>query len=230
MRKIRFGSILVFNCLLILAIFIAVVVTRFFFVRFPLGDFTGVLYTLMFVILLYLSSILIYRIFLMIFPLQSEEIKQGSKQEIKEGSKQEFVYHIYLLFYLLLFNSLIRSKFISVSLMRIVYLMLGARLGENTYSAGTILDPPLIVVGSNTLLGQDCVLYSHIIEGKKLAIAPIHIGSNVTIGANAVIMPGVTIEDDVIIAAGAVVTKGQKITSQEVWGGIPAKKIKNLAQ
>lgn len=216
MRKISLSSILVFNCLLILAIIVAVVATRFLFLSLPLGDFTGVVYTLIFIILFYLSSILIHRLFLYFFPLQ--------EGEIRKQSKQEFVYHIYLLFYLLLFYSLTRSKVIPVPLMRLVYLMLGAKLGENTYSSGTILDPFLTIIGSNTLLGQDCVLYSHAIEGKNISHAVIRIGNNVTVGANAVIMSGVTVEDNAIIAAGAVVKKGEIIKAKEVWGGSSRKK------
>ncbi len=72
MRQITLGSILVFNCLLILAIVIAVFVTRFLFLRLLLGDFTGVVYTLIFIILFYLSSILIEPCFYILFTLKPE--------------------------------------------------------------------------------------------------------------------------------------------------------------
>jgi len=51
------------------------------------------------------------------------------------------------------------------------------------------------------------------------------IGNDVWIGANAVIMRGVTIGDGAVIAAGAIVTKDVK--PYEIVGGIPAKKIKD---
>jgi maltose O-acetyltransferase len=53
---------------------------------------------------------------------------------------------------------------------------------------------------------------------------PIRIGSDVWIGTDAVICPGVTIGNNVIIAAGAVVTKD--IPSSCVVAGVPAKPIK----
>ena len=56
------------------------------------------------------------------------------------------------------------------------------------------------------------------------AFGKINIGNNVFIGLNATIMPGVTIGDNVCIAAGAVVTKD--IPSNQVWGGVPAHFIK----
>lgn len=46
------------------------------------------------------------------------------------------------------------------------------------------------------------------------------IGNNVHIGFNSIVMPGVSIGDDCIIATGAVVTKN--IPSGEIWGGVPA--------
>ena len=56
--------------------------------------------------------------------------------------------------------------------------------------------------------------------------APIHIGKNVWIGANATILAGVTIGDDTVIAAGAVVTKD--VPGNTVAGGVPAKVIKRI--
>ena len=55
---------------------------------------------------------------------------------------------------------------------------------------------------------------------------PIALGDNVYAGNNVIILPGVTVGDNVIIGAGAVVTKD--IPSGAVWGGVPAKKIKDI--
>jgi carbonic anhydrase/acetyltransferase-like protein (isoleucine patch superfamily) len=56
----------------------------------------------------------------------------------------------------------------------------------------------------------------------------IKIGSNVYIGNYALILPGVTVQDDVIIGAGSVVTKS--IPSGSIVGGNPAKIIGNLSK
>jgi acetyltransferase-like isoleucine patch superfamily enzyme len=51
------------------------------------------------------------------------------------------------------------------------------------------------------------------------------IGSDVWIGTNAIILAGVKVGNGSIIAAGSVVSKD--IPDCEIWGGVPAKKIKN---
>lgn len=215
MRKISLKAIVVFELLFVLIACFAAGTTWLLLRSAPLGDFRGVTTIAVGLMMLYLFAIAVYRVFLAVFPL-----KEGA---IEPGSRSEFGYHVYVLFYLVLFYSLTRSKFVPVPLMRLVYLALGAKLGPNTYSSGTILDPPLTTVGCNTIIGQDAVLYSHAIEGQHLSHAAIRIGSDVTIGANAVVMSGVTVGDGAIVGAGSVVTKGTRIGGGEIWMGVPAR-------
>ena len=56
--------------------------------------------------------------------------------------------------------------------------------------------------------------------------APIVLGKNVWVGSNATILQGVTIGDNAIIAAGAVVTKD--VAANTIVGGVPAKFIKQI--
>lgn len=88
-----------------------------------------------------------------------------------------------------------------------------------------------ITIGDGTLIGHNTVLatLNHSLDPKHRADmvpAPIHIGKNVWIGANATILAGVTIGDDTVIAAGAVVTKD--VPGNTVAGGVPAKVIKRI--
>ncbi len=54
--------------------------------------------------------------------------------------------------------------------------------------------------------------------------APVSIGDNVWIGNRVIILPGVTVGRNAIIAAGAVVTKD--VDSYSIVGGVPARHIK----
>lgn len=219
MRVIRPLHILCFLALLSLIILLSLL-TVAALDRLPLGDFRGVTLVLAAVLLIYLYALLVYRLFLAVAPL--------SEGEIPAHTRAELVANVNILFYLLLFNSLIRTHFLPVPLQRLLYLALGARLGANTYSAGAILDPPLTRIGANTLIGHDAVIFSHVIEGARLALHTVRIGDGVTIGAGAIVMAGVQIGDGAIVSAGALVTKGSRIGAHEVWGGMPARLLKTL--
>lgn len=63
-------------------------------------------------------------------------------------------------------------------------------------------------------------------ERKSTYPAPIVLGKNVWVGSNATILQGVTIGDNAVVAAGAVVTKN--VAENTVVGCVPARFIKNI--
>lgn len=106
-------------------------------------------------------------------------------------------------------------------------------VGKNVFinSGCRFQDQGGITIGDDTLIGHNVVLatLNHGIDPQErhdLFPAPIRIGCNVWIGANATILPGVTIGDHSVIAAGAVVTKD--VPANTVVAGVPAKIIKTI--
>jgi maltose O-acetyltransferase len=115
-------------------------------------------------------------------------------------------------------------------------------IGKGTYvNSGTIQAASIGMycsIGPNVLIGPS----EHILERwttspyeardhgedfrstEKVAPAPA-IRDGVWIGANAIVLRGVTIGPRAVIAAGAVVTKD--VPAGEVWGGVPARKLKS---
>ncbi|MCH4014614.1 MAG: sugar O-acetyltransferase [Solobacterium sp.] len=84
-----------------------------------------------------------------------------------------------------------------------------------------------VMIGPNTLISAVNHPMTPMGRRKHLAIAkPVNIGNDVWIGANVTIVPGVTIGNNVIIAAGAVVTKD--VPDNTLVGGIPARVIHKL--
>ena len=219
MRKIRPAQVLVFVVLVSLSAGLAIVSTALLLGGLRLGDFTGIAKLLAGVTLLYVYAITTHRIFLWVYPLPSGEITKDSSQE--------FVYHVYVLFYLLLFYPVIRSGIPPAPFMRLFYRALGARMGDNTYSQGIIHDPLFVEIGHDSTVGQGALLIPHVIEGERLAHYAISIGNHVTVGANSVVLPDVIIGDHAIVATGSVVKKGSRIGPREVWGGVPARLIKH---
>lgn len=109
------------------------------------------------------------------------------------------------------------------------------KVGKNVFinSGCRFQDQGGISIGDGTLIGHNVVLatLNHGIapdERHDLFPAPIHIGRNVWIGANATVLPGVTIGDNSVIAAAAVVTKN--VPANVVVAGVPAKVIRFLSK
>ena len=88
-----------------------------------------------------------------------------------------------------------------------------------------------IFIDDGALIGHGVVLatLNHDMDPEKrqqLHPAPIRIGKRVWIGANATVTAGVTIGDNSVVAAGAVVTKD--VPANVVVGGVPARIIKEI--
>lgn len=97
----------------------------------------------------------------------------------------------------------------------------------------TIIGPVCIGNHVNLAQGITVTALNHNFEDKTKRIdeqgfstKPVVIGDDVWIGANAVILPGVTIGKHCVVAAGAVVTKD--VPDNTIVGGVPAKVIKEI--
>lgn len=111
---------------------------------------------------------------------------------------------------------------------KISYLrLLGMKIGKNSLVGGVIKDPCLTEFGNNVTMGEYAIIYCHIhnMQYETITMKKIRIGDNCVIGAGAIIMPGAVLEDDVIVAAGALVIQDQVLTKGKTYGGIPAKEI-----
>ena len=109
------------------------------------------------------------------------------------------------------------------------------RLGERVYVGPyTFLGTHnhQLQIGEDTMVGAHCYLITENHGRKQAAIpyrqqdyegADVTIGRNVWLGAHVTVLPGVSIGDNAIVGAGAVVTKN--IPANETWAGVPAKKI-----
>ena len=88
-----------------------------------------------------------------------------------------------------------------------------------------------IYIGEGTFIGHNVILatLNHDLNPNTRADMypkPIHIGKKVWIGSGAIVLPGVTIGDNSVIAAGSIVTKD--VPENCVYGGNPAKFIKKI--
>ncbi len=107
--------------------------------------------------------------------------------------------------------------------------------GNNIYAnfSLTCVDDTHIYVGDNTMFGPNVTVATagHPILPELRAKgyqynAPVHIGKNCWIGAGALILPGITIGDNVVVGAGSVVTKD--LPSNVVAVGNPCKILREI--
>lgn len=101
------------------------------------------------------------------------------------------------------------------------------KVGDQTaFALMVMLDvmfPERISVGKNTVIGYNTTILAHEYLIKEYRLGDVLIGNEVMIGANSIILPGVTIGDQAVIAAGTVVHKD--VASGTFVGGNPMRII-----
>ena len=106
-------------------------------------------------------------------------------------------------------------------------------IGKNVFINSGVMFTDLggITLEDNVLIGPraNIISVNHPAEPQArrgIILNPVRICKNAWIGANATILPGVTVGENAIVAAGAVVSK--YVPPNTVVGGVPAKIIKTI--
>lgn len=106
--------------------------------------------------------------------------------------------------------------------------VLGMKVGQTTsFALMVMVDvffPERITVGNNSIIGYNTTILTHEYLINEYRIGPVVIGENVMIGANSTILPGVTIGDNAVVAAGSVVHKD--VPAGAFVGGNPLRELK----
>ena len=136
------------------------------------------------------------------------------------------------------------------SLRILAYRLQGAKIHQKSLFPNDLhcYEPELLSIGNKSVVGMGAYLTCHYYGGqsKKLKIAPITIGDFCLVGAEAHLQPGVILKDHVTVGTGAILGLDVKVSEdsivlnrsyvkdnivippREIWGGVPARKIKNL--
>jgi acetyltransferase-like isoleucine patch superfamily enzyme len=88
-----------------------------------------------------------------------------------------------------------------------LHMKIGERTSFALMAMPDIMFPEKITVGTNSVIGYNTTILAHEYLIKEYRLGPVTIGSEVMIGANSTILPGVTIGDGAIVSAGTVVHK-----------------------
>ena len=120
------------------------------------------------------------------------------------------------------------SLFFPIFFRPVYYSFFGASIGRHIAIGGKILDPLLTRIEDYAILGEDSIIAAHVMTHDRFFLGEITVKKKVTVGVGVIIMPGVEVGENSIILPGSVVTIGTQIPPNEIWGGSPARKIKDV--
>ena len=107
---------------------------------------------------------------------------------------------------------------------------LGIKIGKNVGIAPDtefeFFFPELISIDNDAIIGLKVNIVCHEFTTDSIRLGRIHIGKESLIGAFSTIRSGVTIGNNSIVAACSLVNRN--VPNFELWGGVPAKRIKKL--
>lgn len=105
--------------------------------------------------------------------------------------------------------------------------LLGMKIGEHTaFGLMVMVDvffPEKISIGRNSVIGYNTTILAHEYLIKEYRLGQVIIGDEVLIGANTTILPGVTIGDGAVVAAGSMVHKS--VPPGAFVGGNPLREL-----
>ncbi len=102
------------------------------------------------------------------------------------------------------------------------------RIGANT----NIQDGTVIHVDSETehWNGQPTLIGDNVTVGHRAMLHACTLEDNSFVGMSATVLDGAVVESGAMVAAGAVVTPGKRVPKGQLWGGMPAKYMRDLRQ
>jgi acetyltransferase-like isoleucine patch superfamily enzyme len=104
---------------------------------------------------------------------------------------------------------------------------MGVKFGDSYAGRDCLFDeeaPELISIGDGATISSRVIIATH--DSWRGIAAPVRIGNKAFVGIGVILMPGITVGECAVVAAGAVVTK-----SVEPWtivGGSPARLIRRI--
>lgn len=102
---------------------------------------------------------------------------------------------------------------------------MGAKVGDNvSWGLEATMDiffPEKVSIDENTIIGYNVTILAHEFLIGEFRVGEVHIGSNVVIGANTTVLPGVRIADGSVVSACSLVNSDVN----GMVGGVPARPI-----
>ena len=125
----------------------------------------------------------------------------------------------------------ILQHFVPSFVSNLYYRICGAKIGKQTQiNTHRLNDPCLIRIDDGCVVGGGATFNGHLVEKGEIVFAPIHMKAGSLVGAGATVQPGVTIGENAVVASHGLIPKYRTIPQNEVWGGLPARKIQSSSE
>ena len=109
----------------------------------------------------------------------------------------------------------------------VLWRLLGARIGRRVFDDGCCLtERTFTTIGDDCTLNAGSVIQCHSQEDGGFKSDRIVIGAGCTLGVGAFVHYGVTMGDGAVLATDSFLMKGEEMPPNAVWGGNPAKQIR----
>lgn len=161
-------------------------------------------------------SILLIRFLMFFFPIREGRFTINSP-ESDRWQAQALIY---------LWSAIYFDPFIPFILRPFFYRLYGARIESGVAIGGKLVDISLITLKKGSGVGADAMILGHVIANDEIYIGKVVVCENAVVGAKSLVLPGVVIGEEATIGAMSLVTSGRTIPANEVWVGIPAKRLK----
>lgn len=102
--------------------------------------------------------------------------------------------------------------------------LFGVRVGRRVLVDTTyVTEFDLVRIGSDSYIGPDVSLQTHLFEDRVMKMGVVDIASSVTAGTRTVVLYGAQVDSDSRLAGLSLVMKGERIPRRTAWAGIPAR-------
>ncbi|MFI9722093.1 Pls/PosA family non-ribosomal peptide synthetase [Streptomyces sp. NPDC052396] len=100
--------------------------------------------------------------------------------------------------------------------------LLGARIGPACHLSALVYPPSLAEIGAGSSVGYGARIQPYAVEGGRLRLGTVRIGSGCFVGTNSVLLPGAVLRDGASVGEQSLVPQDRVIPAGEHWAGSPA--------
>jgi non-ribosomal peptide synthetase-like protein len=104
--------------------------------------------------------------------------------------------------------------------------LLGAHIGRRTFIGTTYLTEfDLVEVDDDAAIGRDVSLQTHLFEDRVMKMSSVHIGPRASVGDRSIVLYDATVGADAVLSPLSLVMKGEQLSPDTRWRGIPAQRV-----